>query len=514
MAAASAPADASKVGVAAAVNPDAFSSLSGAPTGQLNIGKSIFFNERIKTTDSGLVQVLLVDGSTFTVGPGSDLVIDKFVYNPKKGTGEITTTFSKGVMRYVGGKISKNEDAVKMKTPAGAIAIRGGMYQIQMTAGGKGIISFLYGVGLNFTAKNGEVQNLFQPGYTLDLTGVVAKIRPTTAADTNSIMKAFAKGGSGTGTASTGGNGGTTPPPGNGNTVQASNTISEIINTFTQTQIQTALQDEIDSLNNLSTPGETPGGQDEIDLATPGETPGHEPFVPPTTPPFGPPTTPPSGPPTTPPQAQLTSAFGYTGGAFLQASANESFSPAGTLRSRSWSDFGLLFNSETQAFAGAGMTLYANEGGGAKITFVPLPLGVIGANGPQGLQSSSHGNEENTNGGLLPEDVVALFAGVADTTGIQIYHETNGGPPTPSELTVPATLISGGAALVGVQGATNALCRNCEFLKWGAWAALAEFKNQATNAGTSNVAALGYWTAGDIARGTELPTTGNAFYTG
>ena len=58
MAAASAPADASKVGVAAAVNPDAFSSLSGAPTGQLNIGKSIFFNERIKTTDSGLVQGL------------------------------------------------------------------------------------------------------------------------------------------------------------------------------------------------------------------------------------------------------------------------------------------------------------------------------------------------------------------------------------------------------------------------------------------------------------------------
>lgn len=37
----SAPANASKVGVAAAVNPDAFSSLSGVPNKQLNIGKSI-----------------------------------------------------------------------------------------------------------------------------------------------------------------------------------------------------------------------------------------------------------------------------------------------------------------------------------------------------------------------------------------------------------------------------------------------------------------------------------------
>jgi len=60
---------AEKVGVAAAVNPDAFSSLAGAPQSQLNIGKSIFYNERINTTASGLVQGLLVDGSTFTVGP-------------------------------------------------------------------------------------------------------------------------------------------------------------------------------------------------------------------------------------------------------------------------------------------------------------------------------------------------------------------------------------------------------------------------------------------------------------
>ena len=86
------PARADKVGVAAAVNPDAFSSLAGKPQSQINIGKSIFYNERINTTGSGLVQVLLVDGSTFTVGPGSNLVIDKFVYDPKKGVGQISAS--------------------------------------------------------------------------------------------------------------------------------------------------------------------------------------------------------------------------------------------------------------------------------------------------------------------------------------------------------------------------------------------------------------------------------------
>ena len=64
----------------------------------------MFYNQRINTTGEGLVQVLLVDGSTFTVGPGSDLVIDKFVYDPSKGKGEVVAAFSKGVMRFVGGK--------------------------------------------------------------------------------------------------------------------------------------------------------------------------------------------------------------------------------------------------------------------------------------------------------------------------------------------------------------------------------------------------------------------------
>jgi hypothetical protein len=60
---------ADKVGVAAAVNPDAFSTLAGAPQTQLNIGKSIFFNERIKSTGSGLVQVLLVEARPSPSGP-------------------------------------------------------------------------------------------------------------------------------------------------------------------------------------------------------------------------------------------------------------------------------------------------------------------------------------------------------------------------------------------------------------------------------------------------------------
>ena len=189
LAAAIGPAEADKVGVAAAVNPDAFSSLAGSPQSQLSIGKSIFFNERINTTGSGLVQVLLVDGSTFTVGPGSDLVIDKFVYDPKKGTGQIAASFSKGVMRFVGGKISKNDGGVTVDTPAGALAIRGGIAYVDFKSPKNFSILFVFGEYLKL-----QGQTVFQPGYGWFSNNGQLTTRPFDATDLAGIMAALTNG--------------------------------------------------------------------------------------------------------------------------------------------------------------------------------------------------------------------------------------------------------------------------------------------------------------------------------
>ncbi|MCJ7598252.1 MAG: FecR domain-containing protein, partial [Methyloceanibacter sp.] len=194
LAAAIGPAEADKVGVAAAVNPDAFSSLAGSPQSQLNIGKSIFFNERINTTTSGVVQVLLVDGSTFTVGPGSDLVIDKFVYDPKKGTGQIAASMTKGVMRFVGGKISKNEGGVNVNTPAGALAIRGGIAYVDFKSPKNFSVLFVFGEYLKL-----QGQTVFQTGYGIFSNNGQLTTRPFTPGDLAGIMAALTNGSGGTG---------------------------------------------------------------------------------------------------------------------------------------------------------------------------------------------------------------------------------------------------------------------------------------------------------------------------
>ncbi|ODR96404.1 hypothetical protein AUC69_14685 [Methyloceanibacter superfactus] len=152
-----------KIGVAAAVTPQATSQPPGGASKTLKIGKSVVYNERIATSANGVVQVLLLDGSTFTVGPGSDLVIDKFVYNPSTGTGELAASFSKGALRFVGGKLSKNEPGVKVKTPAGTLTVRGGIFQGIVRSSNQAVFAFVFGHHLSLN-RHGRRYTLNQSG--------------------------------------------------------------------------------------------------------------------------------------------------------------------------------------------------------------------------------------------------------------------------------------------------------------------------------------------------------------
>jgi hypothetical protein len=256
------PAAANKVGVAAAVNPDAFSSLAGAPRSQLNIGKSIFFNERIATTDSGLVQVLLVDGSTFTVGPDSDLVIDKFVYDPNKGTGQIAASFSKGVMRFVGGKISKSDNAVTINTPAGAMAVRGCIILTQVTSSSFAAV-LVYGDYLKM--KNFVV---YEPGNGLFISTMGnAEVRKATAADIGGMTAALSS------SNNQNNNGDASSKTNTGTALQMVDTASlnELIqNANTQTVVADSTKVEVPTVPTIPEPGPEPEPEPcEVDCGTP-----------------------------------------------------------------------------------------------------------------------------------------------------------------------------------------------------------------------------------------------------
>ena len=112
------------VGIAAAVNQSAEATPPGQSVRTMTLGDNVIHNERITTGEAGLVQILLVDGTTFTVGANSDLTIDKFVYDPDAGTAEVAATLIKGALRFIGGRASKTNGATII-TPIGTIGVRG-----------------------------------------------------------------------------------------------------------------------------------------------------------------------------------------------------------------------------------------------------------------------------------------------------------------------------------------------------------------------------------------------------
>jgi hypothetical protein len=140
-----AAADDKQVGVNAAVNPAAQGTPPGLETRRLVLGQDIVSNERITTQTGGQTQILFVDESALTVGPNSDLTIDKFVYDPESGKGQLAMSAARGVARFVGGKISKLDNSVTLQTPAASIGIRGGVFLVYLGADGRLDIVFLYG---------------------------------------------------------------------------------------------------------------------------------------------------------------------------------------------------------------------------------------------------------------------------------------------------------------------------------------------------------------------------------
>lgn len=121
-----------KVGVAAAVNLDAEGQPPNKAVEKLVLGQNVVRNERISTFDKGQVQIQFVDESTLSLAPNSEIIIDEFVYDPTKHVGKMTATVTAGLLRYVGGRISKQADAVNFSTPSGNVAVRGGVALIEV----------------------------------------------------------------------------------------------------------------------------------------------------------------------------------------------------------------------------------------------------------------------------------------------------------------------------------------------------------------------------------------------
>ena len=114
-----------KIGVASATKNQVQGVLGGG-TRVLSSGSDIFSNELVRTGEGALAQLLFLDETSLSVGPSAEVRLDRFVYNPNRGTGNVVIEASRGAFRFATG--SQNPVHYTIKTPLATIGVRGTLF--------------------------------------------------------------------------------------------------------------------------------------------------------------------------------------------------------------------------------------------------------------------------------------------------------------------------------------------------------------------------------------------------
>jgi ferric-dicitrate binding protein FerR (iron transport regulator) len=116
-----------KIGVASAVKNQVL-----GRAGALSVGSSVFANERIRTGEASTAQLMFLDKTVLSMGPKAELLLDKYVYNPNRGSGQVVVNAVQGSMRFVTG--AQNPTNYSVKTPVATLGIRGTIVDIGISA--------------------------------------------------------------------------------------------------------------------------------------------------------------------------------------------------------------------------------------------------------------------------------------------------------------------------------------------------------------------------------------------
>ena len=154
----------SRIGVTQATENNPMGKPPGGLDRVLRVGTDVQANEIITTAANDRAHLVFLDGTTLTVGPSSQLTVDKFVYDPTTQKGELAVNATKGVFRVIGGRISKTS-AITVTTPSATMGIRGGIMVFGVQASATTSI-FVYGNSMTVTA-NGVTQTVTVPGLSV-----------------------------------------------------------------------------------------------------------------------------------------------------------------------------------------------------------------------------------------------------------------------------------------------------------------------------------------------------------
>ena len=102
-------------------------------------GDNVFLNESVRSNPDSKANLLLKDNTNLTVGPGSTIKLDEFVYAGPQKPGTITLNMAKGTLRFITGYANKR--AYTILTPTAALGVRGTILRVEVTPGETKVIN-------------------------------------------------------------------------------------------------------------------------------------------------------------------------------------------------------------------------------------------------------------------------------------------------------------------------------------------------------------------------------------
>jgi hypothetical protein len=89
-------------------------------------GEAVFASDALRTAADGAVGVTLKDDTRISLGPSSELRLERYVYAPGEGGLGMVLNFVHGVGVYVSGRMAKlAPDSIRLETPAAIVGVRG-----------------------------------------------------------------------------------------------------------------------------------------------------------------------------------------------------------------------------------------------------------------------------------------------------------------------------------------------------------------------------------------------------
>jgi hypothetical protein len=98
-------------------------------------GDAVYAIDTLKTDTDGTLGVTLMDDTRLSLGPSSEVRLERYVFAPAEGGLGMVLNFVRGVAAYVSGRMAKlAPDAIRLETPAAIVGVRGTTVAIKVGA--------------------------------------------------------------------------------------------------------------------------------------------------------------------------------------------------------------------------------------------------------------------------------------------------------------------------------------------------------------------------------------------